>query len=107
MSSHDSSKIIPCAGPLSRRGFMRIGITGFAGLTWPGLLRLRAENAIKPPAEKTAIIMVWLPGGLSHLDSYDAKPEIGSEYRGPFKTIGTNVPGTRLTELLPMHANIA
>ncbi len=86
---------------------MRIGLTGFAALSWPGLLRLRAENAIKPPSERTAVIMVWLPGGLSHVDSYDPKPDIGSEYRGPFKTIATKVPGTRFTELLPMHAKIA
>ncbi len=102
-----NSLITPCAGPLSRRGFMRIGLTGFATLSWPGLLRLRAENALKPPQEKTAVIMVWLPGGLSHLDSYDPKPEIGSEYRGPFKTIPTKVPGLRITELLPMQASIA
>jgi len=107
MSSPFESSIEPCSGPLSRRGFMRIGLTGFAALSWPGLLRLRAENALKPPSERTAVIMVWLPGGLSHVDSYDPKPDIGSEYRGPFKTIATKVPGTRFTELLPMHAKIA
>src|SRR3954464_12374078 len=107
MSSPFESSIEPCAGQLSRRGFMRIGLTGFAALSWPGLLRLRAENALKPSNEKTAVIMVWLPGGLSHVDMYDPKPEIGSEYRGPFKTIATKVPGTRITELMPMQARIA
>ena len=107
MSIESSSSIIPCGGPMGRRGFMRIGLTGFATLSWPGLLRLRAENALKPNHEKTAIIMVWLPGGLSHVDSYDPKPDIGSEYRGPFKTIPTKVPGTHVTELMPMLASIA
>ncbi len=92
---------------MSRRGFMQIGLTGMASLTWPSLLRLRAENALKPSHEKKAIIMVWLPGGLSHVDSYDPKPEIGSEYRGPFKTISTKVPGLQFTELMPMQARIA
>lgn len=96
-----------CAGPLDRRDFMRIGLAGFASLSWPGLLRLRAENAAAASTGKSAVIMVWLPGGLSHIDSYDPKPEIGSEYRGPFQTIGTNVPGLRLTELMPMQAKIA
>jgi len=96
-----------CRGPLGRRGFMQVGMTGFASLSWPGLLRLRAENATKPDHEKTAVIMVWLPGGLSHLDSYDPKPDSGSEYSGPFKEISTKVPGTRITELMPMHAKIA
>ena len=86
---------------------MRIGLAGFASMGLPGLLRLRAENALKPSHEKTAVIMIWLPGGLSHVDSYDPKPEIGSEYRGPFKTIATKVPGTRITELMPMQAKIA
>jgi hypothetical protein len=86
---------------------MQIGLSGFATLGWPGLLKLRAENALKPASERTAVIMVWLPGGLSHIDSYDPKPEIGSEYRGPFKTISTKVPGTIFTELLPRHAAIA
>jgi len=86
---------------------MQIGLTGFATMGWPGLLKLRAENALKPDHEKTAIIMVWLPGGLSQIDSYDPKPDIGSEYRGPFKTIATKVPGTRFTELMPRQAAIA
>src|SRR3954454_4634901 len=98
---------VTCPGPFSRRGFMRLGLTGFATLSWAGLLRLRAENALKPAGGKSAVIMVWLPGGLSHVDSYDPKPDIGSEYRGPFKTIGTKVPGMRITELMPMHAKIA
>ena len=102
-----SSSLRPCAGPLNRRGFMKIGLTGFGTLSLPGLLRLRAENATKPPHEKTAVIMVWLIGGLSHVDTYDPKPDIGSEYRGPFKVIPTNVPGTHITELLPLQAKIA
>lgn len=104
----ETSSIVHCTGPLTtRRGFMQIGLTGFAALGWPGLLRLRAENAMKPKSERTAVIMVWLPGGQSHVDTWDPKPDIGSEYRGPFKTIGTKVPGLRITELLPMNAKIA
>lgn len=105
MSPHTSP--FRCSGPLDRRSFMQIGLTGMATLSWPALLKLRAENALKPNSEKKAIIMVWLPGGQSHVDTYDPKPEIGSEYRGPFKTISTNVPGMQLTELLPMNAKIA
>ncbi|MBL9150998.1 MAG: DUF1501 domain-containing protein [Verrucomicrobiales bacterium] len=102
-----TSPLLHCSGPLSRRGFMQIGLTGFASLSWPSLMRLRAENALLSSSERKAIIMVWLPGGQSHVDTYDPKPEIGSEYRGPFKTISTNVPGMQLTELLPMNAKIA
>ena len=86
---------------------MRIGLTGFASLSWPGLLRLRAGNSAASGSRKTAVILVWLRGGCSHVDTYDPKPDIGSEYRGPFKTISTKVPGMQLTELLPLQGKIA
>ncbi len=95
-----------CDGPGSRRGFMRMGLAGFGSLSLPGLLRLRAET---PAAERDqkAVIMVWKPGGCSHIDTYDPKPNAGSEYSGPFATIQTKVPGLDFTELLPMQAAIA
>lgn len=86
---------------------MSLGLSGFASLSWPGLLKLQAENAKKPARERTAVILVWLRGGCSHLDTYDPKPDIGSEYRGPFKTISSKVPGMHLTELIPLQAKIA
>lgn len=105
--SQQSLPLVRCSGPLNRRGFMSVGLTGFATLSLPGLLRLRAENAAKPQKERTAVIMVWLIGGLSHIDTYDPKPDSGAEYRGPFKVIPTNVPGMNITELLPLHAKLA
>lgn len=86
---------------------MRVGLAGFATLSLPAVLRLQAESAKLADHKKTAVIMVWLPGGLSHIDSYDPKPDIGSEYRGPFKTIPTKIPGTHFTELMPLQAKIA
>lgn len=102
------SRIQPpsCAGPVHRRGFMQLGLAGFASLAWPDIMRLRAA-AKQEPRERTAVILVWLRGGCSHLDTYDPKPDAGSEYRGPFKPIASKVPGTHLTELLPRQAAIA
>jgi hypothetical protein len=51
--------------------------------------------------------MVYLPGGPSHLDMYDMKPDAPAEYRGEFQPIGTNVPGMRICELMPLQARIA
>src|SRR5205814_748060 len=89
----------------SRREFLRAGLAAFGSLSLPGLLRLRAES--QTPSPRTAVIVVWLRGGMSHLDTYDPKPDAPSEYRGPFAPIATNVPGLRITELLPRHARIA
>jgi uncharacterized protein (DUF1501 family) len=90
----------------SRRELLRAGLAGFGTLSLPGLLRLRAEAA---PAESppTAIILVWLRGGCSHLDTLDPKPDAPAEYRGPFGTLATKTPGLRVGELLPRHAAIS
>lgn len=94
-----------------RRSFMRLGLAGFASLSLPGVMRLRADSPIADDGERqkkrTAVIMVWKPGGCSHIDTYDPKPLATSEYRGPFGTIATKVPGMRFTELLPRQAAIA
>ncbi|MCA9220274.1 MAG: DUF1501 domain-containing protein [Planctomycetales bacterium] len=102
----------PAWTPPSRRGFLQLGLAGFATLSLPGIMRLQAAS---PPVagdsgssrEKTAVIMVWKPGGCSHIDTYDPKPNASSEYRGPFSTISTKVPGLQFTELLPRQAQIA
>ena len=97
-----------CPGPQeSRRGFLRMGLGGFAALSLPGILRLRAESAVAADRKRHAVIMVWQPGGCSHLDTYDPKPKAAHEYRGPFSTIATKIPGMQFTELLPMQAAIA
>ena len=115
-SLHTSSPICPgpsSLGAESRRGFLRAGLAGFASLSLPGILRLQAQNPLHAAEtsgtgrEKTAVIMVWQPGGCSHIDSYDPKPNAASEYRGPFSTIPTKVPGLHFTELLPRQASIA
>ncbi len=118
MSRSNSFPVPCCPGPApiasgDRRTFLQTGLAGFATLSLPGILRLRSErplSAAEPSRagrEKTAVIMVWQPGGLSHLDSYDPKPDAGSEYRGPFSVIPTKVPGLHFTELLPRQASIA
>jgi uncharacterized protein (DUF1501 family) len=97
-----------CRGPISRREILRAGLTGIATLGLSDLLQLRAAAA--PPEHArpdTAVILVWLHGGPSHLETYDPKPDAPAEYRGPYKAISTNVPGIRISELLPRQARIA
>src|SRR5947208_12700937 len=89
----------------NRREFLRAGLAAFGSLSLPGLLRLRAES--HQPAPRTAVILVWLRGGCSHLDTYDPKPDAPSEFRGPFSTIATRTEGYRLTELLPRQAALS
>ncbi len=93
-----------CDG-LTRRNFLQVGGLTIGGLTLADLLRLQAQGA--RPTTGKAIIMVYLNGGPSHMDTYDLKPDAPVEYRGEFKPIKTNVPGMDICELLPLQARIA
>src|SRR5205085_520182 len=68
---------------------------------------MRAEAAPSGTKQRTAVIIVWLRGGQSHLDTYDPKPSAPAEYRGPFTTLQTRTTGLRVTELLPRHAKLS
>ncbi|WP_422927248.1 DUF1501 domain-containing protein [Singulisphaera sp. PoT] len=92
-------------GAGSRREFLRAGLAGMGSLSLSGLLQLRAQA--ESNRERKAVILVWLRGGCSHLDTYDPKPDSPSEFRGPFSTIGTKTKGLRMTELLPLQAAIS
>src|SRR4051794_28642287 len=84
----------------SRRAFLRAGTIGAIGLPLGDLLALRASAGDgSPPAR--AVILLWLWGGPSHLDTFDMKPAAPVEYRGPFEPIATAVPGLHVCELLP------
>lgn len=90
-----------------RREFLRFGLCGIAGLSLPALLRLRATASPASPRKPTSIIVVFLHGGASHLETWDPKPDAPLEYRGPFQTIASRTPGLRLSELLPRQAAIS
>lgn len=54
-----------------------------------------------------SVVLFWLSGGLSHLDSFDPKPLAPEEFRGPFKTLSTQSPGLAVSEHLPQLAKIS
>jgi len=84
-----------------RREFLQVGFSGFLGLGLTGLLagKARAAGGTKPRAK--SMILVFLSGGLCHLDSFDMKPDAPEGIRGEFKPIATKVPGLRICEHLP------
>jgi hypothetical protein len=98
-------KVRHCDG-LTRRGFLRIGSLGIGGLTLPGILGLREAQAAGVRKD-TSVILYWMPGGPSHIDTYDMKPNAPAEVRGPFRAVPTRVPGLMLNELLPGHSRVA
>lgn len=93
-----------CDG-ITRREILRVGGLAFAGLTLADVLRLRAEAGTGAERQKS-VIMIWLRGGASHIDSYDMKPDAPAEIRGEFKPIRTNIPGIQICKYLPKHAQM-
>jgi hypothetical protein len=90
----------------SRRDVLWAGTLGLGWLTLADLFRLQA--ATKPSGgNDKAIILLWVGGGPSHLETYDLKPDAPSTIRSLFKPIRTKVPGLDVCELLPKHAAIA
>jgi len=90
-----------CGSPehqVSRRGFLggvAAGALGFGAMVQPAAAR-QLEKAHK------RVLLVWLSGGSSQLETWDPKP--GTDTGGPFQTIGTSVPGIHISELLPYTA---
>lgn len=93
-----------CRGNLSRRDVLRVGALACGGMTMADLLRSRAAGAATD--RQKSVIMIWMRGGPSHIDSYDMKPQAPAEFRGEFRSIATNVPGIEICEHLPLQAQI-
>jgi len=94
-----------CQGA-SRRSLLQIGGLGALQFSLADLLRLRSQSEDSPAPAKS-IILLWLWGGPSHLDSFDPKPNCPLEYRGPYAPIATTVPGLSICELFPHLAKRA
>jgi len=90
-----------CDG-LKRRQFLRVGGLGFAGLSLSHLLRHEARG--NAPNRPKSVIYIVLSGGISHIDSWDLKPNAPVEFRGPFQPIRTKVTGIDVCELFPRQA---
>ncbi|HUG93731.1 MAG TPA: DUF1501 domain-containing protein [Planctomycetaceae bacterium] len=96
-----------CDG-MSRRSFLQLGAAGMATASLGQVLRAKERSAeAAAPRKDTAVILLWLDGGPSHMDLYDLKPEAPAEYRGIWRPIPTNVPGIEIGELFPLQARLA
>src|SRR5262245_472988 len=85
----------------SRREALRAGAIGLAGLGMADVAALRAADGT-PRAR--SVIFVFLTGGLSHIDSFDLKPNAPDNIRGEFQSIATRTMGLRICEHLPLLA---
>ncbi len=93
-----------CRGPIRRREFLRLGTLALGGMSLADLLAARASAG--EAARDASVILFWMWGGPSQLETYDLKPDAPSEYRGPFRPVATKVPGLDVCELFPLQAEV-
>lgn len=90
---------------VGRRGMLKASLAGIAGLSLPELLRQRALAAENGRSTRPkSVILLWMAGGPSHIDTWDPKPDRPVENRGPFGVISTKLPGVQICEYLPKQA---
>src|SRR5690606_37102699 len=102
-----ASRSARCPGTFPRRGFLQMGASALGGLSLVDLLRLQSQAGSSPAeVNDKAVIVLWLWGGASHMETFDLKPDAPREFRGEFQPIETNVPGLRISEHLPKLAKL-
>tara|TARA_Y100001934_G_scaffold92365_1_gene114056 strand:- start:7769 stop:9127 length:1359 start_codon:yes stop_codon:yes gene_type:complete len=92
------SKSKLCDG-ITRRSFLNVGSLALGGISLPQLLR--ADELSGNKTKHKSVIMIFLPGGPSHLDIWDPKPDAPAEIRGEFQPIQTSIPGYHMCEHMP------
>jgi hypothetical protein len=87
---------------VTRRELIQVGYSGLLGV---GLSAAVPGTAVAAPARPPkSVILVFLTGASSHLETFDPKPDAPAEIRGEFGTVATRVPGVRFGEHLPLLA---
>ena len=88
---------------MERRDFLRVGSLSLLGMGLSQYLQLKnvmaaAGLAVEKQAKAQSVILLFLEGGPSQVDTFDPKPN------SSFRPISTNVPGIQVSELLPKMA---
>ncbi|HVX10935.1 MAG TPA: DUF1501 domain-containing protein [Pirellulales bacterium] len=91
---------------LSRRQWLQTS-AGALGLSLPQWLNLStARSAETGFGRAKSCIVLYCWGGVSHIDTWDPKPDAPAEVRGEFKPIATATPGIQLGEHMPLMAQL-
>ncbi|MFN4258932.1 MAG: DUF1501 domain-containing protein [Gemmataceae bacterium] len=90
---------------LNRRDVLRVGSLSVAGALLP--FREPQTAAAPRPGRARSVIVLWLAGGVTHIDSFDPKPDAPAEIRGTLSALETTVPGIRFCETMPRLAEQA
>jgi uncharacterized protein (DUF1501 family) len=95
---------------INRRELLQVGYSGLLGLGLSSLFARRALSADAPrsagntPRSPKSVILIFLTGAPSQLDTFDMKPDAPEGMRGEFRPIASRVPGIFVSEHLPRLA---
>ncbi len=93
---------------LTRRDLLQAGASSLLGLGLADLTnKPAAATGVNYPrtfGKAKNVILLYLYGAVSQIDTFDPKPDAPAEIRGPFRSIATRVPGVRFCEHLPRLA---
>jgi hypothetical protein len=97
---------MPPPNACTRRVALKVGLLGATGLTLPDLFRAQAQAKEQggSAANDKSVILIWLDGGPSQLETFDPKPDAPAEIRGPFGVCKTATPGVLVSSLMPQVA---
>ena len=92
----------------SRRDVLKAGAASLVGASAGSETGLAGESVESKAGVRSdrSVILLWLAGGMSHVDTWDVKPDAPREVRGPFSPIETSVPGVFVSEHLPLQAQM-
>ena len=91
---------------IDRRGFVKAGALGMAGLSLPQVLKADSTADPAKTSNEKSVIILWQRGGPSQHETWDPKPDAPQDYRGAFGAMSTNVPGIQICDLLPKCAKV-
>ncbi len=94
-------------GLLCRRDLLRIGALGLSASLFSWNRSSATTNRKEPAGRAKSVILLWMAGGVTHIDSFDPKPDAPAEIRGTLGAVATAVPGIRFNETMPCLARQA
>lgn len=82
---------------ISRRDLLRIGTLGISGLTLSSLMAARSSaNTLGSALRDKSVVLLFLQGGPTHIETFDPKMTAPVEYRAMFGEVATGIPGVTL-----------
>ena len=89
---------------VTRRELLQVGYSGLLGVGLSSLVSAKDQPSLANRRKPKSLIIVFLTGAASHLETFDPKPDAPDEIRGEYKSIATKTPGLLACEYLPKLA---